>query len=281
MSNEAVNKKGAPPEGKYADGGNGVQIHYITKGEGPAVVFVHGSGPGASGWSNFKQNIDAVADAGFQAIVVDLIGFGYSSKPTDMGDYTLDLFATTLTNALKDIGVQQCALVGNSLGGAVSIRIALDQPEFVSKLILMAPGGIETTEDYFAMPGISRMVSEFVGGVLDYERLGELLKMLVFDPKHVTDALVTERLAVLETQPAEVLSTMKVPNQDEELGELQCPILGFWGTDDLFCPTSGVQKILDACRPARFTIVNECGHWVMVEHANMFNVACVDFLKNG
>ena len=65
----------------------------------------------------------------------------------------------------------------------------------------------------------------------------------------------------LETQPKEVLGTMKVPNLDSELGNLTCPILGFWGHNDEFCPASGAQKFLNACSQTRFTIVT--GMWTL------------------
>jgi len=66
----------------------GYTIHIAEAGQGPAVVFLHGSGPGASGASNFRQNIDAFVDAGYRVILPDMIGYGASSKPEGI-DYTL------------------------------------------------------------------------------------------------------------------------------------------------------------------------------------------------
>ena len=77
----------------YAVAG-GYDIHIAEAGSGPAVVFLHGSGPGASGASNFRQNIDAFVDSGFRVILPDLIGYGASSKPEGL-DYTLQLFTDT------------------------------------------------------------------------------------------------------------------------------------------------------------------------------------------
>ncbi len=265
------------PEGNYVDISGGLQLHYHDVGEGTPIVFVHGSGPGASGYSNFKQNYFHFAEAGYRCIVPDLVGFGYSSKPEGR-DYELDFFVSTLKELLDHLEIQKCVLVGNSLGGAVSIKMALDHPDLVEKLIMMAPGGIESKEAYFKMPGIQRMVTEFVGGTLDQEGLGALLSMLVFDPRHVTPCLIEERFGVLQTQPADVLSRMSVPDMGERLGELICPILGFWGTEDQFCPATGAQKFLKQCKKTRFIEVTECGHWVMVEFADMFNKACLDFL---
>ena len=243
-------------------------------------MLLHGSGPGASGYSNFKQNVDTIVSSGHRAILMDMVGFGYSSKPTDC-DYTTELFASTVKSALDTIGVTQCALLGNSLGGAICIRIALDYPDFVTSLIMMAPGGIEERETYFAMPGIAKMVKNFVGGELDRDGLRSLLQMLVYDDDLVTDALVDERYAILETQPPEVLSRMIIPSMAAELGNIKCPVIGWWGQNDEFNPVSGANKFLQQCGNCRFTIVTDCGHWVMLEHSRMFNAQLGDFLANG
>ena len=272
----------APPKGQVLKVGN-LDIHYHEHppsgaGRG-AVVFVHGSGPGASGYSNFKFNAAAFAQAGHRVLVPDLPGFGYSSKPTDI-DYTTDFFVESLVGLLDALGVRRCALVGNSLGGGVSIRTALDHPQRVEKLVLMAPGGIEELETYMAMPAMASMIENFVGGALDRAGLRRVLGNLVFDATHVTDELVEERYAILQTQPPEVLSRMKIPNMEAELGAIQCPVLAFWGVDDAMVPVSGGRKITSRCRPSRLVEVAECGHWVMVEHRRMFNAACLDFLHN-
>lgn len=271
---------GGPPRGNV-ERIEDLDIHFQEFGpaDGSAVVFVHGSGPGASGHSNFKGNIQHLVDAGFRVVVPDLPGFGYSSKPVDR-DYTTDFFRAALVGLISALNINQCALIGNSLGGAISIRSALDHPELITKLVLMAPGGIEELDTYMAMPAMAKMISNFVGGALDREGLRNVLKTLVYDPVHVTDELVDERWAILQEQPPEVLGRMIIPNMETELSQLQCPVLSFWGGDDELLPASGGQKITRACKPSRHVDVAECGHWVMVEHQRMFNAACLDFLVN-
>ncbi len=119
------------------------------------------------------------------------------------------------------------------------------------------------------------MVSLFTGGHMNPDTMRQLLQLLVHDASLVTDALVDERMAVCREQPREVLSTMQVPNLTERLGEIQCPVLGFWGTEDQFNPAGGAMKFLAGCADARFVMINRCGHWVMVEHADYFNRECL------
>ncbi len=267
-----------PPEGKYVDAGP-IRMHVLEYGnpDGAPVVFLHGSGPGNSAYANFHLNVDAFAAAGFRVILPDMIGFGYSDKPLDLGDYTLALFCDTLMAGLRSLGVHSCHFVGNSLGGGVAIQIALKHPEFVERLILMGPGCIDEQPAYFEMPGIAKMMASARDGIT-LDTLGEVLRNFVFNPTHITDKLIAMRWAIAETQPQEVLTTMKTPNLGPHLSELTCPILTFWGMNDAFMPPAGKRLCVEANQTSRLVEINACGHWVMIEYARLFNSLSIDFL---
>lgn len=255
----------------------GHDIVVAEMGAGPAVVFIHGSGPGASGRSNFRQNAPAFAQGGYRVILPDLIGYGASSKP-EGSDYTLQLFTDTLYEALIAHGIEKATLVGNSLGGGIAIQMALDHPEFIDRLILMAPGCIEEREEYFKMPGIAGMVSSFGGPDFNENEQRRLITNLVHDPVHVTDELVQERFAVARTQPKDVIVRMRTPNLRPRLGELKMPILVFWGFAEKFMPLTGINYFLESCDDARVVTFNKVGHWVQVERAEEFNRLSLAFL---
>ena len=268
-----------PPFGRLVPLSSGYEMHYTEYGTGPAVVFIHGSGPGANAWSNFFPNIGPISQAGFRCILPDMLGFGYSSKPTGV-DYTLELFTPALREFLDRIEVHNCVFVGNSLGGAIAMRLAIDDPPRASKLVMTGPGGIETREVYFKMPGIQKMVSGFVGAGFDREGLKRMLGLLAYDPRHVTDDLVEQRLNVLKTQPKDVLARMSITDLTPELERIRCPLLGFWGIEDQFCPASGYEKILRAVPDSRFIMYARTGHWAMIEQAEDFNRNVIDFLRH-
>lgn len=268
------------PLDRIAELPDGMRLHYLDSGTGPVVVWLHGSGPGASGHSNFKTNHPAFAAAGFRNIVLDLPGFGRSDKPAD-AQYNLDFFVSRLSAFLEVIGVKRCTLLGNSLGGAIALGQALARPEQVEGLILMAPGGVEARETYFRMEGIKRMVETYAAGPMGVDQMRHVMALQLYDASLLDDALLAERAAVAATQPANLFSTMMVPDMTERLHELQCPILGFWGINDNFNPASGAMKILEHAPQARFIMLNRCGHWVQVEHTDLFNRSCIDFLKRG
>ena len=266
------------PVGKYAKLDNGLTLHYLDIGDGPVVVWLHGSGPGASGFSNFKGNYPVFEQAGYRNIVLDLPGFGRSDKPDNV-NYDLDFFVSCLSGFLDKAGIDRCTLLGNSLGGAIALGTTLAHPERVEKLILMAPGGVEERETYFQMPGILRMVEVFAQGPMGIEEMRKVMSLQLFDPTQLDEDLLRERAAVAVTQPGNLFSSMLVPNMTERLGEIQVPILGFWGTNDLFNPPAGAFKVLDKAPDARFVMLNRCGHWVQVEHPALFNRECIHFLS--
>ncbi|MEC9361944.1 MAG: alpha/beta hydrolase [Pseudomonadota bacterium] len=270
------------PEHQYATLPNGYRIHYLDEGKGPVVVFLHGSGNGASGYSNFKHNYPALVEAGYRVIVPDMIGFGYSDKPDDV-EYPLDFFIECMKQLLDVVGIDRYTLVGNSLGGAVALGFALAHPDHVERLVLMAPGGLNDLPDYLAMPGMAMMFGLFNSGEPVTEaRMKEFFrKAFVVDPDCVTDELVRERFEIMKLQNPQVIKTMKVPNMTERLGEIGCPALTLWGLNENMMPDSGIMKLAKGLKNGRMVLVPNCGHWVMMEHRELFNRMVLDFLRNG
>lgn len=276
--------KGVLPEGHYAQCANGYRIHYLDEGDAnaPVVVFLHGSGPGASGHSNFKGNYPALAAAGYRCIIPDLIGYGFSDKPNDV-DHPLSFFVECVLQTLECLGIQRCTVIGNSLGGAVALGLALDHPAMVEKLVLMAPGGLSELPQYQAMPGMQKMFKVFGSGEpVTPEVMKDLFATgLMHNPAHATDELVAERMQIMQIMNGHVMATMSVPVLTERLPELECPVLGFWGLDEKMMPDNGIMALARNTRHLRLILVSECGHWVMVEHEDMFNRSCLDFIQHG
>lgn len=270
---------GPIPEGKYAELANGYKIHYLDQGQGHPVVFLHGSGQGASGHSNFKGNYPFLAENGYRVIVPDHIGYGYSDKPDDV-EYPLSFFAECIIQTLDVIGLDKVSLVGNSLGGAIALYIALNHPDRVASLNLMAPGGIEEQMDYFTMPGMKILGEIASSGEASRDSLERFIREgLVYKQSVVDDELIDERWGVYQTQNSQCLATMSVPNMTKQLGDIQAPSICFWGMQEKMMPETGIMKLAKGLKNTRVVLVSECGHWVMAEHQEMFNRYSLDFLN--
>lgn len=271
----------ALPEGKYAEVGGRITMHYHDAGSGErgVVLFMHGSGPGASGWSNFKGNYPFLAEHGYRTIVPDTMGYGYSTKPEE-GAFSLADVAAQYKGLLDSIGVEHVTIVGNSQGGAIAIAMALAYPETVEKLVLMAPGALEPRETYMEMEGIKAMIRVLYKEGISRETMRKVFTLQLHDESLITDEIIEERYQVAMTQHKDNIARIQVHNQEDRLSEIHCPVLCFWGTDDKFCPSTGAVKIAERCPSSRTMLISQCGHWVMVEHQKLFNELTLKFLDD-
>ena len=100
----------------------GVKIHCNEAGEGKPLLCIHGGGPGASAWSNFKQNIPAITAAGYRMLMMDMPGYGKSEFDDGTKEDFFDYMGCMLEDFLQAIGIGDAVdVIGNSLGGQAAL----------------------------------------------------------------------------------------------------------------------------------------------------------------
>jgi haloalkane dehalogenase len=118
------------------------RLHYLDEGEGPAVVFVHGT----PSWSYDQRALIGALRARYRCIAPDLLGFGLSDRPTSVPD-PLALHTKSLAELLRALGVERYALVVHDFGGPVGLGVALEHPERLRALCLMNTWAWSMAED--------------------------------------------------------------------------------------------------------------------------------------
>lgn len=270
------------PVGHFIQVRDAYRLHYHEAGqassERPTLLFLHGSGPGASGYSNFHLNFPFFAEQGFHVLVPDYLGYGLSDKPEYIA-YTSTLQVEVLNELLRKKNVSRVVLVGNSLGGAIAFQYALTYPDQVEKVVAMGPGGVEEPAQWAGeMSGLRCMGAFIQGRKTDRESFRELLHFIVASPETITDAVIDSRLPVWLEQPMAVYSTMKVEVFAERLAELQMPVLCLWGQKDNFLPVRHALIVAEQVKDCRVVISSRSGHWFMLEEPAYFNREVQEFL---
>lgn len=246
-----------------------------------SLLFLHGSGPGASGYSNFRLNMEFFAAQGWHVLAPDYLGYGLSDKPRDLA-YTSGLQVEALKDLLDQKQVHAVVPVGNSLGGAIAFEFALNHPQRVSQLVVMGPGGVEDGARWAGeMAGLRALRELVLQRLTDRDSFRKLLHLIVADPATITDAVIDERLPIWLEQPLEVFTTMKAGVYAERFHELKMPVLCFWGQKDQFMPVRHALMIAERVPDVRVVISSHAGHWFMLEQPAYFNREILDFLAAG
>lgn len=255
-------------------------LHYHESGQGQPLVLVHGGGPGASGWSNFHPNIAHLSEH-FHVFAVDLPGWGKSQTVTyDQRDNS-----GALAEFIDTLGLGKVAIVGNSMGGSSCIRLAYERPDLVSHLITL--GSSSGTPGLFDAAGLSEGVKALEAAYFNPgpETMRKFISTMAFDTRHVTDEFIAERVKLTTARMDHVAGWISghgkpmVRIDQSRLAEIKIPTLHVHGRDDRTVNFTAALHLSRQIANSRVLIVNQCGHWVQLEHSDEFNRSVTSFIQ--
>lgn len=234
---------------------HGRKIFVAETGDGPPVLLLHGGGPGASGVSNYTRNIAELAKE-YRVIVPDLPGYGRSTKGVDGAD-PFGHLAAGIHGLLDELGLDQAHLVGNSYGGACALRLALDTPDRIDRMVLMGPGGIGTTRA-LPTPGLSSLLNYYAGDGPSRLKLEKFIRTyLVFNAADVPDSVIDARYEV--SIDPEVIAA---PPLRRPPARTRCARCGGWTSPATpACPGCPCRPWCSGAPPTRSTGPRAAGCW--------------------
>jgi 2-hydroxymuconate-semialdehyde hydrolase len=265
------------------------QTLYSKEGSGEAVMFIHGSGPGATGLSNWRLALPEIGKH-YLAIAPDLMGYGGSSHPNPPPQGVrawMRLWLDQLLGLLETLKLEKVHLVGNSLGGAIALHLLMEAPERFGKVILMGPTGapfpltpeLDRLWGFFDDPNLVTMQNAIRWFTFDEtfiaDRLGELAKAR-FEAAMQPD--VGRSFAAMWPRPRQQhVDQLVVP--DSVLRRLPHSTLLLHGLDDAFVPYQTSLRLAEHLQDAQVHLLNRCGHWIQIERAAEFHRLVLNFLQ--
>ena len=250
----------------------GRQIRYVVHGEGgEPILLVHGFGGDMGAWM-FNQ--DALA-AGCAVYTMELPGHGGSSK--DVGDGSLGVLAEAVLAVMEKTGAGHVHLVGHSLGGAVCLQVALEHPERVASLTLVAPAGLG-----------AEINGGYIAGFIAAQRRKEmtpLAQQLFADPaivsrRMVEDLLRSKRIDGVEAALGRIAQQQFGGDRQKvdlasRAGDLDVPVQVIWGAQDRIIPAAHANNL----EGAEVHLLEGAGHMPMMEQAAAFNELVLAFAR--
>lgn len=257
---------------------NGAKTHYHEAGDGPAVILLHGSGPGVSAWANWNKTFAGLQDR-FHLVAPDLVGFGRTERAADQ-TYGLHVWVEQVLALMDELKIDSAHMLGNSMGGRITLALAAKVPERTNRLVLMGtPGpdaamteGLKAVRSYKpSWDNMARVIREFFAYDKDFapDSLIDARYEASIEPG-VQEAY--EKMFSDETGPEYVLDEATIQSVTNAT-------LVVHGREDRVVPFETGVRLFDLIRNSALRGFSSCGHWVQLEHAAEFNDLVSDFLQ--
>jgi pimeloyl-ACP methyl ester carboxylesterase len=264
----------------------GRSVNYVDVGAGPAVVCVHGL---SGSWMNWLENIPQLARQ-HRVIALDLPGFGRSPMPPS--ELTIGVYCDVLIGLLHKLGIESATLIGNSMGGQISAKLAIEHPEVVDRLVLVSPAGVTT--DIARNPQVLWVLKTFgwlySAGArtasLGSDPLSKsaplrraLLGVVCRYPEKLPGPLVQRQIAGAGT-PGFAPAVLAIGNCDltDELERIEMPTQLIWGRNDRIIPSTDVRLWNRDIERSESVVYEDTGHVAMFERPARFNADVSGFL---
>lgn len=246
-------------------------IRYLSYGpqnSDNTLILLHGLGASAERWGPIIPTLlSAVITRGYRIIIPDIIGFGYSDKPTV--EYTMDFLINDFLRPFLDkLQISKASIVGSSFGGHLATEFAIRSSDRVDRLILISPAGM--------MRASNLTLQKYVEAACEpkYQRVYEAFREMVYDPSVVTQGMVMDFINIMKLPNAlhafmSTLYNLKyAPDLRNRLSDITAPTLILWGENDSMIPlrySTYYNGIPNAIMSRLLVVIEECSHLVPVE----------------
>ena len=271
---------------------NGINLHYVTEGEGSLMLMLHGF---PEFWYSWRHQIPEFAKD-YKVVALDLRGYNDSDKPEQTSAYTMSELLKDVEGVIKGLGYESCVLVGHDWGGAIAWNFASAYPDMVEKLIVLNiphpakfAEGLKTPEQllkswyifFFQLPGLP----EFFFQLNNYEAIASALRDSAVDKSAFTDADLEAYKDAFAKRGALTSAINYYRNVFQKIFEktnwekLQVPTLTIWGENDNFLGKELTYETQKYVEDFQIWYIPNCGHWVQQEKPDLVNQYMREFLS--
>lgn len=269
---------------------NGIQLHYVTQGEGPLMLMLHGF---PEFWYSWRHQIPEFAKD-YKVVALDLRGYNDSDKPKQQSAYTMSEFIKDVEGVIKGLGYDQCVLVGHDWGGAIAWCFAYAHPEMVERLIVLNiphpakfAEGLRTPQQlmrswyafFFQLPVLPELAIQWS----DYLTIESAFKGMAVDKSAFTQDDIEAYKNAAAKRGALTAMINYYRNSFTNLGQgdwrlLEVPTLMIWGEEDTALGKELTYGTEEYVRNFQIRYIPNCSHWVQQERPELVSQYMREFL---
>ncbi|MBI3181433.1 MAG: alpha/beta fold hydrolase [Myxococcales bacterium] len=257
---------------------DGVRVRYLDRGQGPAVLLVHGFASSLETWASVIPELEKR----HRVLALDLKGFGWTDRPE--GDYSPPAQARLLLELMRKLEVDRAAVVGHSYGASVALALALEAPEKVSQLALYDAFVYEEQLSTFFHWARAPGVGEALFALFYDQRPDERLSVAFHDKRLVAEQLAEDVERAMARPGTKAAALAAVRGMDfraveERYRRLAQPALLLWGREDVVTPPSIGERLSRELPRSKLVVYPRCGHFPMLEAAAASTAELARFLE--
>lgn len=270
---------------------NGVKLHYVTQGEGPLMLMMHGF---PEFWYSWRHQIPEFAK-NYKVVALDLRGYNDSDKPKNQSAYVMDEFVRDVEGVIKGLGYEKSILVGHDWGGLIAWNFAYSHPEMVERLIVLNlphpakfAQGLRTPQQLlrssymflFQLPGIP----EFLIQSFDYQALETAFKGMAVNKSAITQADIeaykdaASKRGALTAMLNYYRNIFQQRMVNQKWSVLEVPTLMIWGENDAALGKELSYGTEAYVKDFQIKYIPNCSHWVQQEQPQLVNQYIREFL---
>ncbi len=261
------------------------KIHYHSEGSGPVLVLLHGLGASLFIWRLVSSRLAE----NFTVVTIDLPGFGLSSKNSKL-DYGLDAQTRRIIETLDALKIDEATLVGSSMGGALALWLARENPKRFRNVIAMAPATSPSLVPRFILPFESfapflKPAAPLVHKTFNAHTMKLLASRVLYNQSLLTEENIAAYLRPFLEDPesmhtfwrsVDLIRDRRLPS---ELNVVSSRVLILWGEHDKLVPRRCMTELIDILPNKEFRTHKECGHHPMEDQPDWVIAECERFLR--
>ncbi|HEY9727018.1 MAG TPA: alpha/beta hydrolase [Chroococcales cyanobacterium] len=269
---------------------NGIKLHYVTQGDGPLMLMLHGF---PEFWYSWRHQISEFAKD-YKVVALDLRGYNESDKPQEQSAYTMSELVKDVEGVIQGLGYDRCVLVGHDWGGAIAWCFAYAHPEMVERLIVLNlphpakfAQGLRTPQQlmrswytfFFQIPALPELLLQS----FDYQIIGNALTGMAVNKNAFTSADIEAYKDAAAKRGALTAMINYYRNaftgiMQREWSLLDVPTLMIWGKQDTALGKELTYGTEEYVRDFQIRYIPDCSHWVQQEQPELVNQYMREFL---
>lgn len=251
-------------------------VHYETYGRGRPVLLLHGW---LGSWALWRDTIEVLGRE-FKTYSLDFWGFGSSSPTEENLDFSVNNFVELVHEFMKQLGIQRAPIIGHSMGGTVSLGMAIRYPEQVVKVgVVGSPINGSSLNPLLKASGYSAVARTFfLAPPLVKLFLSVYAHFMANDGRRMSKMIVEDFSKVTVNSYFESIGTLRQTDLRPQLHELAMPTLGIFGRKDIIVSPKQHGVMAQGVPHAQMHFLQNSGHFPMLDEPETFHQALRDFL---